>query len=131
LLARGLFLCQRSVALDIKLSTALYRFSIGEACFGLCQLALRLIERESFDAVLLDLRSNQLPAEEMLAQIKEMSPSLAGRVLVITAEVTDSKTLEWIEKQCLTPVPGNRLMSELWGRLRALLGMAPATSTRP
>lgn len=94
------------------------------------QDALRLISRESFDAVLLDLRSTQVPAREMVAQMTQMSPSLVGRVLVITGEVTEPSTLEWIEKQCLMPISGSRLMSDLWGRLRVLLGIAPATAPR-
>jgi len=89
------------------------------------QQALGMISRGSFDAVLLDLRSSQVPAREVVAHIKQMSPSLVGRVLVITGEVTDPKTLEWIESQCLTPIAGNRLMSDLWNRLRVLLGLAP------
>jgi DNA-binding NtrC family response regulator len=94
------------------------------------QQALRMISRESFDAVLLDLRSSLVPGEEMVAQIKRLSPSLVGRVLVITGEVADPKTLEWIESQCLTSVAGNRLMSDLWGRLRVLLGLAPPAENR-
>lgn len=92
--------------------------------------ALGMISRESFDAVLLDLRSTQVPAEKMVAEIKQISPSLVGRVLVITGEVTDPGTLEWIEGQCLTPVAGNRLMSDLWGRLQVLLGLAPPAAHR-
>jgi len=92
------------------------------------QQALRMISRESFDAVLLDLRSTDLAPEEIVAQIKKINPSLVGRVLVITGEVADEKTLEWIEAQCLTPVAGNRIMSDLWGRLRGLFGLAPASS---
>ena len=94
------------------------------------QQALGMISRGSFDAVLLDLRSPQVPAQEVVAQIKQISPSLVGRVLVITGEFTDSKTLEWIESQCLTPIPGNRLMSDLWSRLRVLLGLAPPAENR-
>lgn len=94
------------------------------------QQALRMISRESFDAVLLDLRSSLVPAEEMVAQIKQLSPSLVGRVLVITGEVADPKTLEWIESQCLASIAGNRLMSELWGRLRVMLGLAPPVENR-
>ena len=88
------------------------------------QQALAMVGRDSFDAVLLDLRSALVPPEEVVAQIKQLQPSLVGRVLVITGEVTDPKILEWIESQCLTKIPANNLMQELWGRLRAVLGLA-------
>jgi DNA-binding response OmpR family regulator len=90
------------------------------------QQALRLISRGSFDGVILDLRCPDFPAQEVLSQIKELRPSLVGRVLVITSEVTDSKTLEWIEGQCLPQISGNRVMQDLWSRLRVLLSLAPS-----
>jgi DNA-binding NtrC family response regulator len=92
------------------------------------QQALGLIARDSFDAVLLDLRSNSVPAEEMVARIKQLQPSLVGRVLVISGEVTNPKTLEWLEGQCLTPIAANRLMQELWGRLRGIFGLAASSN---
>ena len=88
--------------------------------------AIGMIARDSFDAVLLDLRSNSVPAEEMVARIKQLQPSLVGRVLVISGEVTDPKTLEWLESQCLTPIGANNLMQEPWSRLRGIFGLAPS-----
>jgi DNA-binding response OmpR family regulator len=94
------------------------------------KMALSMIQEGSFDGVLLDLRCSELPAEEMVAQIKELRPNLIGRVLVITGEVTDPRTLEVIERHCLPHVPRNRVTEELWGRLRSLLGLSrsPADS---
>ena len=86
--------------------------------------ALGMISRGSFDAVLLDLRCADLPPQEMVSRIKKISPSLVGRVLIITGEITDPKTMEWIEQQCLIHVPVTRLMQELWGPLRVMLGLA-------
>jgi len=102
----------------------------GDVAYG-GQMALSMIQKESFDAVLLDLRCSQLPAEEMVAQIKELRPNLVGRVLVITGEVTDPRTLEVIERHCLPHVSEDRVLDELWGRLRSLLGLSgsPAGST--
>ncbi len=88
--------------------------------------ALGMILRSSFDAVLLDLRSAESPPEEMLSQMKKIRPSLVGRVLVITGEVSDPRMMEWVERQCLAHLPGNRLRQDLWGRLRAILGLAPS-----
>ncbi len=90
--------------------------------------ALSMIGRESFDAVLLDLRCNKVGAEEVVSQIKEVRPSLVGRVLVITGEVTDEETIDLLDR-CLVPhVPRNCLMPELWGKLRNLLGLPVSPS---
>lgn len=88
------------------------------------EMALSMIRQESYDAVLLDLRCSHLPAEEMVEKIKELRPNLLGRVLVITGEVTDPRTLEVIERNCLLHVSEKRLMEELWRLLRNLLGFS-------
>ena len=54
----------------------------GEAASDARQ-ALAKVSRDQFDAVLLDLRSSQLPLEEMVGAITELRPNLVGRVLVI------------------------------------------------
>ena len=117
-----------------SIRNVLYVLLAGLGCDGDVasggKMALSMIRQESFDAVLLDLRCSQLPAEEMVAQIKELRPNLVGRVLVITGEVTDPRTLEVIERNCLPHVPRNRVIEELWERLRNLLGLSrsPADS---
>jgi DNA-binding NtrC family response regulator len=93
--------------------------------------ALGMISRSSFDAVLLDLRSAESPPEEMVSQMKKLRPSLVGRVLVITGEVSDPKVMEWVEHHSMAHLPGNRLMQDLWGRLRAVLGLAPSPGNAP
>ncbi|MBZ5516005.1 MAG: response regulator [Acidobacteriia bacterium] len=87
------------------------------------QQALSMVSRESFDAVLLDLRCNNLGAEQVVSQIKDISPSLVGRVLVITGEVTDPETMELISRHLLPHIPHNRLMPELFSKLRRILGL--------
>ena len=88
------------------------------------QQALSMIGRDQFDAVLLDLRASQLPAEQMVCAITELRPSLVGRVLVITGEVADPDTLAMLERCALPHVPRSRVVSELWDHLRTLLGLA-------
>lgn len=88
--------------------------------------ALAMIGRERFDAVLLDLRVANLPAQQVVSQIIEIRPSLVGRVLVITGEVSDAQTLEWIARDGVLHLAANRIMQELWGRLRSILGLAPS-----
>ena len=93
--------------------------------------ALGMISRSSFDAVLLDLRSAEAPPEEMVSQMKKIRPNLVGRVLVITGEISDPRTMEWIDRHSLSHLPGNRLMQDLWGRLRTILGLAPSPEKSP
>ena len=88
--------------------------------------ALELISRDDFDAVLLDLRSSGIVPEHLLSEIHEVRPSLIGRVLVITGEVSDPETLDLIERYCLFKIPGDRVITDLMGWLRALLHIAPS-----
>ena len=87
------------------------------------QQALSMISRGSFDAVLLDLRCSNVGAEEVVSQIRDIRPNLVGRVLVITGEVTDPQTMELLDRFLLPHIPRNRLMAELWGHLRGILGL--------
>jgi DNA-binding NtrC family response regulator len=86
--------------------------------------ALAMLSAEKFDAVLLDLRCRQLPAEQVVSAIQEIRPSLVGRVLVITGEVTDPKTLELLERHCLPHIPEGNVKDWLWDRLKPLLGLS-------
>lgn len=92
------------------------------------QQALSMVTCEDFDAVLLDLRSSSLPPEEVVSGIHDIRPSLVGRVLVITGEVDDRDTLDLIERYFLLRIRQSRVLFDLVGRLRALLGIAPSPS---
>lgn len=83
--------------------------------------ALAMLGQEQFDAVLLDLRCSDLPPDEVVSGIHDLRPSLVGNVLVITGEVSDPQTLDFVERHFLLPVPRDRVFQELLGRLRALL----------
>jgi len=74
---------------------------------------LSMIRQGEFDAVLLDLRSSQLPPDQMACAISELRPSLVGRVLVITGEVSHPRTLEMLERYALPHVPRSRITSNL------------------
>lgn len=90
--------------------------------------ALAAISRKEFDAVLLDLRCSSLQAEEVVAGIYDIRPSLVGRILVITGEVSDQETLDLIERHFLLPMPYKRVLQDLASRLRALLRIVPSAS---
>lgn len=111
-----------------SIRNVLYALLANEGCDGDVaydgKQALAMIGRGQFDAVLLDLRVANLPAEQVISEIIAIRPSLVGRVLVITGEVSDQQTLDWIARSDLPSLPANRLMQELWGRLRAIFGLA-------
>jgi two-component system response regulator PilR (NtrC family) len=92
------------------------------------QHALAMIRQDRFDAVLLDLRSSHLPPDQMVSAITELRPSLIGRVLVITGEVSDPASLETLDKFAVPHVSRNRVTSDLWVRMRALLNFTPASA---
>ncbi len=85
------------------------------------QQALTMVSRESFDAVLLDLRSADLPLERLVTEIGQIQPNLAGRLLLITGSGVDSQDLNLAERLRLPCIPRQRVMEEMWHRLRPLL----------
>jgi DNA-binding NarL/FixJ family response regulator len=79
-------------------------------------------------------------ATETVSALKNLRPSLVGKVLVITGDVSDPQTMELIKKNHWPYIPRQRVMQELWERLRSLLGFSPpppdsssrqSPSTRP
>ncbi|MGA3324846.1 MAG: response regulator [Terriglobia bacterium] len=75
--------------------------------------ALSMIRKGQFDAVLLDLRCSNLPPDQMVSAITELRPSLLGRVLVISGEVSTPSTLEMLERYAVPHVPRDRVTSDL------------------
>jgi DNA-binding response OmpR family regulator len=115
-----------------SIRNVLYVLLAGVGCEGdiahNSKQALAMIEKSRFDAVLLDLRSAHLPPDQMVSAITELRPSLVGRVLVITGEFSDPNTLATLERYAVPYVTRTRVASELWTRLRALLGFAPSSA---
>ncbi len=113
---------------DASIRNALYVLLAGQQCDGDVatsgRQALSMIRRESFDAILLDMRCQNVLPEQMLSQISYLRPNLVGRVLVITGEVADPKCLELIERNCLPHVSRSRLATDLLSEIRALLGFS-------
>jgi DNA-binding NtrC family response regulator len=85
--------------------------------------ALSMIRQDQFDAVLLDLRSSQLPPEKMVGAITELRPSLVGRVLVISGEVSAPSTLEVLERYAVPHVPRSRVTSNLLRSIAQMDGL--------
>jgi DNA-binding response OmpR family regulator len=84
--------------------------------------ALSMIRQDQFDAVLLDLRSAQFP--QMVSAITELRPSLVGRVLVITGEVSDPNTLKMLERYAVPHVPRSRVTSDLSRSIAQMDGLS-------
>jgi DNA-binding NtrC family response regulator len=95
------------------------------------QQALAMLRRESFDAVLLDLRCSDLTADEVVPQIHEIRPNLVGRVLVITGEFTDPKVMESVERLLVLPIPDCGLLKRLKDTLERLLSITPSHNHAP
>ncbi len=91
----------------------------GEVAMGREQ-ALAMIERENYDAVLLDLRNSDPTTKPLLSKIREIRPSLADRVLVITGEVEQPRVVGRVGRRCLPPATDIRLMENVHRRLLAL-----------
>jgi len=89
--------------------------------------ALAMIRRESFDAILMDLRCSAVAAEQLVSRIMEIRPNLLGRVLVITGEIEDPKIMDFIERKCLPHVSQKRMMEDVYQSLRAMLELSPQT----
>lgn len=97
---------------------------------GTGEQAVAMISRDDYDAVLLDLRSPKVLAVDLVSEIHEIRPNLIGRVLVITGEVSDPETLDLVDRYFLLKIPGDRVVNDLMGWLRALLHIAPSPMVR-
>ena len=93
------------------------------------QEALVMLSRKCFDAILLDLRCFDVPREQMISKIEGIRSSLVGRVLWVTAEVYDPKTVEMIERNCVWHVSRSRFIKQLRYCLGALVGQSPHTAS--
>lgn len=80
-----------------------------------------MLERETFDAVLLDLLHPLIPAEEAIVKIKEIVPALAHRLLVIGGSAMEPKTAELIEHHDLLLVSQDDLVLRLWTVLQEIV----------
>jgi CheY-like chemotaxis protein/uncharacterized SAM-binding protein YcdF (DUF218 family) len=85
--------------------------------------ALARISREGYDSVLLDLRHSGEGAEELIPAIRKICPSLVGRVLVITGEVTNQRTLQLIDEHFMLRIPDDRVSRAVPDFLRDISGL--------
>jgi len=95
-----------------------------------------MLERETFDAVLLDLLHPPILAEEAIVKIKEIVPALAHRLLVIGSSATEPTTAELIGRHDLSFISQDNLVLQLWTVLQEIvvqpdLGMLPSPYVQP
>lgn len=79
-----------------------------------------ILQRESFDAVMIDLGRSEASAEQAILKIKQIRPSLAGRMLVISNGFADRGMMELIERHDLLQVSQEGLVQQLWVTLQEL-----------
>lgn len=89
-----------------------------------------MLERETFDAVLLDLLHPPMPAEQVIVKIKEIVPSLAHRVLVIGGSAMGPEQAELIGRHDLLLVSQDDLVLQLWTVLQEM-GAQPDSRALP
>lgn len=82
-----------------------------------------MIRQGEFDAVMLDLRSSQLPPDQMVCAITDLRPSLVGRILVITGEVADPDTLQMLDRHAVPHVPRS-VISSLSRNVALMVGLS-------
>lgn len=88
--------------------------------------ATDVLQREAFDALLIDLRRSESEAEQAVLKIKQLRPSIEDRILVITASA-DRKMAELIERHDLIQVSPSQ---QIWVTLQELCAR-PRSSELP
>ena len=80
-----------------------------------------ILQREAFDALVIDLGHSEEQAEQTILRIKQMCPSLGDRMLVINSGAADRKILELVERHDLIQLSQAGLLPQLWATLQELL----------
>ena len=77
-----------------------------------------ILERETFDAVLLDADYSEIAVETVLLKTQESRPSLLTKILVIRSGLTAPHIIELIERHQLQQVSLESLLQQLWAVLQ-------------
>jgi hypothetical protein len=80
-----------------------------------------ILQREAFDAVVIDLGRSEAEAERTILGIKQIRPSLCDRMLVISHGAVDGRVLELIERYDLIHLSQEGLLPQLWTALQDLV----------
>jgi CheY-like chemotaxis protein len=80
-----------------------------------------ILQRETFDAVVIDLGPDEVDAEQAVLRVKQIRPSLRDRMIAISNGNADHKMLELMERHDLIQLPQEGLLSKLWAALQELV----------
>lgn len=83
--------------------------------------ASAILQKEVFDAVVIDLGRSEAEAERAILRIKQMRPSLGDRILAISSVDADPRISELMERHDLIPLSHDGLLPQLWGSLQELV----------
>jgi CheY-like chemotaxis protein len=78
------------------------------------------VERTSFDAVVIDGSDSAIHAEQAITRIRELHPTLAERILVLTSGLTGPELFELVERHGLRQMSQQVLMQQLWMTLQEI-----------
>jgi len=79
-----------------------------------------VLQREGFDAVVIDLGHSEPHAEQVILRIKQIRPSLGDRMIAISNTVGDRRMLELMERHDLIKLSQESLLPQLWATLQVL-----------
>jgi len=82
---------------------------------------LGAVERESFDAVLLDVSHSVTGAERIILGIQEVRPSLSERIMVISGTGGDPEVQELVERYDLPHLFPENIVWRVWSTLENLV----------
>lgn len=80
-----------------------------------------MLERETYDVLLLDLVHPPIPVEEAIVKIKEIDPAHSRRLLVIGGRELEAATAGLIAHHGLTHISHDNLVPQLWTVLQKLV----------
>jgi CheY-like chemotaxis protein len=80
-----------------------------------------VLQREAFDAVLIDLGLSVAAAEWVILRIKQIRPSLTDRIVVISNGSPDREMTELVERHDLVQVSQEGVLQQLWSTLQDLI----------
>jgi DNA-binding NtrC family response regulator len=96
--------------------------AMGYACSAAANWSTleTMLERETFDAVLLDLVHSPIPVEEAVVKIEEIDPALSRRLLVIGGRELDGLG-KLIAQYDLTYLSQDNVVQQLWTTLQKIV----------
>lgn len=105
---------------------------LGCACWRVSSSDLEVIvEREKFDAVLLEANHTQIAAGQALLKIEKVSPSLLKRTLVIQGSHTNPQTIELVSPHTLLQVADKIQIEDLWEKLEYICASSQSLELAP